>query len=468
MNNKKGFTLVEVIAVIILLIVITLIAVPAVLHLVNSNKNKSYEAKMEIVLSQAKQYARDNEDFLYDSNKRYYGLVCNTIGVDELYSAGYLKELSSSDGTMQNITDPRNNTSLGGVNINVYIYARNYDGNNIYAGSIKTNTDVDNCISAANVFTYGFTGDVQVFTAPSSGNYRIEAWGASGGSGAMANETYEGGKGAYTAGTITLNQNESLYLYVGGRGTDNLELGDTRKLVKGGWNGGGAGGDDSYEQNGKRDSAGAGGGSTDVALESGAVIFNEATYMDSRSVSSYSSRIMVAAGGGGGAWGNTKTSPGSNGGALKVKDLILYTPNGNITVTKGSQTDGNNITNGIYSPTAMSGFATNSGYDLARAGGGGGYYTGYYSQNYGPGAGGTSYISGHEGCVALQSSGSNYISKSGCSDGTSDVTCSYHQSGKKFTFTEMASGADEMPETYGHAKMTGNVGDGFIRITKLS
>ena len=61
------------------------------------------------------------------------------------------------------------------------------------------------------VNTYSYTGSEQEYTVPEDGYYKIECWGAQGG-------TYQyavGGKGAYTKGIIKLSKGEKLYVYVG-------------------------------------------------------------------------------------------------------------------------------------------------------------------------------------------------------------------------------------------------------------
>lgn len=80
------------------------------------------------------------------------------------------------------------------------------------------------------------TGSYQTFTAPCSGHYKLEVWGAQGGS--YTDMTYnhesvkfspydeakrgakncEGGKGAYVTGVVNLNAGDILYVYVGKQG----------------------------------------------------------------------------------------------------------------------------------------------------------------------------------------------------------------------------------------------------------
>ena len=96
-------------------------------------------------------------------------------------------------------------------------------------------------------------------------------------------------------------------------------------------------------------------------------------------------------------------------------------------------------------------------------GGGSGYYGG--ANGYGKGgAGGSSYISGYVGCVAITGAGNTTI-KSGCSEGTTNINCSYHYSGKIFNDAIMYAGNDYMPIYDGTGTMIGNSGNGYAKIT---
>ena len=58
--NRKGFTLVEVLAVVVILGVIMLIAVPNVNHLIQQNREDSYEKLKQNFIQAAKAYFSDN------------------------------------------------------------------------------------------------------------------------------------------------------------------------------------------------------------------------------------------------------------------------------------------------------------------------------------------------------------------------------------------------------------------------
>ena len=74
--------------------------------------------------------------------------------------------------------------------------------------------------------TYNYTGSVQQVDLP-AGTYKLEVWGAQGGNAS----SYVGGKGGYSVGNLRLNNNSKIYVYVGGKGSNNVA----------GFNGGGAG-----------------------------------------------------------------------------------------------------------------------------------------------------------------------------------------------------------------------------------
>lgn len=264
---------------------------------------------------------------------------------------------------------------------------------------------------------YDFTGDVQMFTAPQTGNYKIELWGAQGGT---INASYPGGKGAYTTGELSLVKGDKIYIYVGGQPSDN----------NGGYNGGGSA-DVGFA---------GGGGSTDVRLTSG----------NWKDTTSLRSRIMVAAAGSGGYYYTKYPYAGSPGGTINgISKAATSTcqPLGG-TQTAGGTCDDHSVVSGGF------GFGGNGD-----TGGGSGYYggAGRYSTTISGAVGGSgsSFISGHSGCNAIKS------------DGTPSGT-STHYSNKVFTNTAMIAGNASMPNPRGTSNIIGNSGNGYARITLVS
>ena len=83
---------------------------------------------------------------------------------------------------------------------------------------------------------YAYTGAVQTLEIKRNGYYKLEVWGAEGGS-ANAYVTKVGGYGSYSVGYYPLTSGDTLYIYVGGRGND----AGWGKDANGGYNGGGNG-----------------------------------------------------------------------------------------------------------------------------------------------------------------------------------------------------------------------------------
>ncbi len=300
------------------------------------------------------------------------------------------------------------------------------------------------------VYDFKYTGDSQTFEVPKDGLYKIELWGASGGDLSQ----YLGGRGAYTVGNIELEKDDTLYIYVG-----NIT-----------YNGGGIN-TDIYGR--------AGGGATDIRLANGN--WNE--------FDSLKSRIMVAAGGGGANNRNIGNEAiyygagnGGYGGALigGTGESLEETHTNPETDLEfgwafgygGTQTKGGSLECKSYLAhgylcddnmlRGQFGFAVNY-----QSGGGSGYYAGGGAFHGGAG-GGSSYISGYKGCVAIkqESTEDNIQPKDNCTDGTDNIECSYHYSGKIFTDADMIAGNMEMPSPDGGTEI-GHTGDGYARITLI-
>lgn len=140
------------------------------------------------------------------------------------------------------------------------------------------------------IYDFNYNGKIQTWIVPFDGLYKIEAFGAQGGSVMYAVNSYtnrhEGGKGAYVSGEFDLKAGEVLYILVGGAG-QSKDWSD--------WGGGGGGG-------------------TFVAKST-----TVKTYKLLAGFNQYVSPLIVAGGGGGagdngcGAIGNGQTQAGYGG-----------------------------------------------------------------------------------------------------------------------------------------------------------
>ena len=254
-----------------------------------------------------------------------------------------------------------------------------------------------------------------VYTVPETGTYKLEVWGAQGGTGMKDGKaSYSGGYGGYSVGRMLLQSGTTLYANVGGKGEDAQ---DKQAGGAGGYNGGGTGGaDGNYTSSGNEPGAG-GGGASHIAIASGEL---------KNLSSNISSVIIVAGGGGGGAYDGVG---GAGGGMQGV--------NGNVTTTiGGTQT---------------------SGYAFGLGGSG-------LSFNGGSGAGGGGYYGGVAGTADGDSGtgGSGYIGNSLL---TNKVMYCYNCtiSGEYNTLTNTTTKVSSTPVS-NYAK----IGDGAIKITKVN
>ena len=285
---------------------------------------------------------------------------------------------------------------------------------------------------------FNYTGGYQTFIAPSTGIYRVELWGARGGNIA----SYQGGKGAYTAGNINLERNDVLYIYVGGMGSDYNNFG--------GYNGGGM---IPYNQIGY---GRVGGGATDVRLVDGS--WND--------FESLKSRIMVAAGGGGANYrsqGYGEGNGGAGGGLIGYDGMAINSVNvyGQGNTTGATQTMGGKFSwKGVMTRPAIDngdfGIGSGSSSVGVQGGGGGGYYGGAGNQ-HGGGSGGSSYISGHLG--------SNSVSEDSTISNINHLGDSIHYSSKKFVDTIMIDGNGyAWQDTVGNLELMPNPNGGYFPI----
>ena len=229
---------------------------------------------------------------------------------------------------------------------------------------------------------FDYTGTEQEFTVPQTGTYKIETWGAQGGS----YNDIKGGYGGYSVGLIRFNAELVIYLNVGGT-TDNLV---------GGYNGGGTG--SSPIQNNENvvmvNKYLGGGGATHISDKNGLL----------STLEKYKNNILIVSGGGGGGYyygdrQDFKVSGGHAGGYLggngNVSTNASFTPGDDIPAIGGSQISGgygNNNTEKYSGAFGQGG----SGNSYLGTGGGGGYYGGGGTYNVGysaeSGGGGSGYI----------------------------------------------------------------------------
>ncbi|MDO4375775.1 MAG: type II secretion system protein [bacterium] len=109
MKNKKGFTLVELLAVIVVLSLVMIIAIPAITKNSATAKEAILKTKVNLIVDEAVIWGQDNLNYFLTSNK---GPLKNCTGEDDitcsltfndLAQAGYIKY---DDEENNLITDP--------------------------------------------------------------------------------------------------------------------------------------------------------------------------------------------------------------------------------------------------------------------------------------------------------------------------------------------------------------------------
>ena len=257
-RNKKGFTLVELLAVIVILIIILLIAF-------NKTKNASQKAKLDSVKANAINYVKMLKDLIGEDLVDTEGLDAGYFTPSYLETYG-LKVSGQKPDAGYFILD----------NYTIMLYCLQYGDYYTMDVDAKDPIKEGSCPDPGLSKEYAYSGKVEVFDVKVSGDYVLEVWGAQGGGRQNYNngEMGYGGKGGYSKGTIHLNYGDKLYVYVGGQGSAS-----GGGLASGGFNGGG-----SAWASGSSDPAAGGGGATDIRV-------NEDTLLN---------RVIVAGGGGGG------------------------------------------------------------------------------------------------------------------------------------------------------------------------
>ncbi len=479
--KQKGFTLVELLAVIVILAIILAIAVPGISGIIKSSTMKSMESDAKLVLKaiDLKKLGTDSfdpvevdqgsiETLLGISNDKYNklnvivheGKVYISIegkGKWQGFSAcGSYHNIIVTEGTC--IVDYENpDIKLNGDNpMSIYLgdtyeepgaVVTDNSGETIEAvitGTVDSNALGDYVItytatdSSGNTFTitrtvsvvyapeiFGYTGSAQTFTAPVNGTYKLEVWGAQGGAG-----NRPGGAGGYATGNIELTANQTLYVYVGLQGRTNGTAA---------YNGGGT----------AASGAGGGGGATHIATVNGV--------LNSLRTTNPSAILIVAGAGGGSGLGTTNTNGtggyggGATGGTGGLSNYYIESA----TITGGGggtqSAGGAKSTYSNYSPSdGGPGYGGNGGGDASKNLGGGGGGSGYYG-----GGGGTSKLytgeTPNKTFASAGGGGSSYIG--GVTNG------------------QTIAGNTNMPNPNGATAdetMVGKTGNGYARITFVS
>ncbi|MBR5663005.1 MAG: prepilin-type N-terminal cleavage/methylation domain-containing protein [Bacilli bacterium] len=414
--NKKGFTLVELLAVIVVLIIIVFIAI-------NKINESTKKTKENTVKANAIAYIKGVNNLLDEDS------LVSTRLKNGIYDLNTLDEY----GVKLSGTKPDEALVIT-YDYDLYYACLRYGQNYFtYHDGKLSEPRKKSCkhysVNSDEVTTYAYNGSYHTFTATHPGYYKIELWGASSGCKWRNNTDSDGG--GYASGELLLTKGESIYIYIGEQGKSGGGSNPYGGPV-GGYNGGGYGGNSASTS---------GGGATDVRLIA-------STWNDSASLAS---RIMVAGGGGGSDDGCSSGNDGRGGAGGGISGIGAWISGGYNSQYAATQTTGNAFGIGANSTTG-----TDTG------GAGGGYWGGLVTNHGNGGAGGGSgYISGLKGCIAITSE-TDTTPK--CETGSS-IDCSIHYSGKQFRNAKLKSGSELFSNYDTGEQERGNLGNGYARIT---
>ena len=349
---------------------------PINIHNININL-KTGRVDFEASLENVEDYAEFTLEIFNKSDKNYYisRILKNTFDDSKIrYTLKYADgELVKNGDLLQKNSTEKIVVRMELLDVNsCFSNKKNYLMFNLKECN-------ENEIYRHTVWNVNYQGKEEKFVVPKDGLYKLEVWGAQGGT---SNTDYQGGYGGYSTGTINLQENTELFINVGGVGSSG------NGTVSGGYNGGG----NVTSTNGN---SGSGGGATHIALVSGLLSTLESHKSDNQI-------IIVSGGGGGGAGyysGYTSYLAGGSGGGYQTNNKSAYTTrvSPSTTTTYGAKQEVSVGTTYSWSGrsnklgTFGKGGDTMGEYEFSSAGGGG-YYGGGGSFGVGGGAGGSGYI----------------------------------------------------------------------------
>lgn len=128
MRNRNGFTLIEILAVLIVLSLLIVLAVPSYTSIYSSIKRQTYHSKITELNAAAQKYGSTIKDEVKDAPNH-----CKTIEIPDLIKGGYIV---SEDERREEIIDPTTNRAMEGK-IEICYCKSTFDIESFYAEEFK-------------------------------------------------------------------------------------------------------------------------------------------------------------------------------------------------------------------------------------------------------------------------------------------------------------------------------------------
>ena len=130
--NRKGFTLIELIAVIVMIGLIMVIVVPNILDIVSESKETSYNTLVKNIVTSSEMYYEECEYGDLSSTTKYGSYACSidtstststiTIPLSSLANTGFLKVSDTKEEAgkeVKVVLNPRNNIDISDCKIKI-------------------------------------------------------------------------------------------------------------------------------------------------------------------------------------------------------------------------------------------------------------------------------------------------------------------------------------------------------------
>lgn len=108
--KKDGFTLVELMAIIIVLGIIAIITVPVVNNTINKSRKKAYEVQVSVIIESAHKWGVKNVDRLPVGNEKI------NVKLSELINGNYIENIKNNK-----IINPIDRTEMNGCVVIEYV-----------------------------------------------------------------------------------------------------------------------------------------------------------------------------------------------------------------------------------------------------------------------------------------------------------------------------------------------------------
>ncbi len=135
---KKGFTLVELLAVIVIIALLATIAVPSAINISNSIKKDMYCEKIDMILTSAESWGNSHLKQLKQDGSCYLNKT-----LADLVEEGIVKKENEKTSPTGYISNPYTNETMDDINIGIY-----YKNSRAYAFLVKDNHVYEDLVDA--------------------------------------------------------------------------------------------------------------------------------------------------------------------------------------------------------------------------------------------------------------------------------------------------------------------------------